>query len=182
MGLNQWVVAIIAGMLGFSYVAGAVQLQVMGPEEIWEGYDPRAEPLDEEILKTWEEDGVSYKEVYFNGEQFDGKYVRIYGIYAAPTGGKNLPGLVHIHGGGQTANKDWLKVLAGRGYAVVTFNWGGEWPNRERYTLWNGVENGDHKHRTGREVTQPSPRKDSYYLWTQASMRASRKSNMSSGA
>ncbi|MDF7808777.1 acetylxylan esterase [Pontiellaceae bacterium B12219] len=170
MKMNRWYVVILAGLVGISSLSSADD--VMGPEEIWEGYDPRAEPLDEEILKMWEEDGVTYKEVYFNGERFDGKYVRIYGIYAVPSGGKNLPGLVHIHGGGQTANKDWLKVLAGRGYAVVTFNWGGEWPNRERYTLWNGVKNGDHKHRTGGEVTVPTPRYDSYYLWTQASMRA----------
>ena len=145
---------------------------VMTPPEIWEGYDPRAEPLDEEILKTWEGDGISYKEVYFNGEQFAGKYVRIYGIYAAPTGGKNLPGLLHIHGGGQTVNKGWLKEFAGRGYGILTINWGGEWPRRERYTLWNGVENGDHKKRTGTRVTLPSPRHDAYFLWTQASMRA----------
>jgi len=144
----------------------------MSPHEIWEGYDPRQEPLDEEILESWTEDGIVYKEVYFNGEKFDGKYVRIYGVYAAPKGGENLPGLLHIHGGGQTANTSWLKELAGRGYVVMTFNWGGEWPNRKRYTLWNGVENGDHKKRTGREVTLPTPRGDSYYLWTQASMRA----------
>ena len=149
-----------------------VSVETMSPPEIWEGYDPRAEPLDEEVLKTWEQDGVSYKEVYFNGEKFDGKYVRIYGMYATPFGGENLPGLVHIHGGGQTVNESWLKELTGRGYAVVTFNWGGEWPGRQRYTLWNGVENGDHKKRTGREVTLPTPRSDAYYLWTQASMRA----------
>ncbi|MDF7809411.1 acetylxylan esterase [Pontiellaceae bacterium B12219] len=170
--MKRWYVVVLAGLLGVASLSIAEDIDVMGPEEIWAGYDPRAEPLDEEILKTWEEDGATYKEVYFNGELFDGKYVRIYGIYAAPTGAKNLPGLLHIHGGGQTVNKDWLKVFTAEGYAVLSINWGGEWPNRERYTLWNGVENGDHKHRTGREVTKPSPRSDSYYLWTQASMRA----------
>ena len=27
-------------------------------EELWAGYDPRKEPLDVEVLKEWEEDGV----------------------------------------------------------------------------------------------------------------------------
>jgi dienelactone hydrolase len=148
------------------------QTETMSPPEIWAEYDPRAEPLDEEILKAWEEEGVTYKEVYFNGEQFDGDFVRIYGIYAAPTGGKNLPALLHIHGGGQTVNTYWLKELAQRGYAVLSFNWGGEWPNRKRFTLWNNVPNGDHKKRNGSQVTLPTPRSDSYFLWTQASMRA----------
>ncbi|MFC7337903.1 alpha/beta hydrolase family protein [Haloferula chungangensis] len=146
--------------------------EVMGPEEIWEGYDPRAIPLDEEILKTWEEDGASYKEVYFNGEKIDGKQVRLYGVFAAPTGARKLPALLHIHGGGQTVNRDWLKEFSKRGYAILSINWGGEWPKRDRYTLWNGVENGDHKKRSGTQVTEPSPRSDAYYLWTQASMRA----------
>ena len=27
-------------------------------EELWAGYDPRKEPLETEVLKEWEEDGV----------------------------------------------------------------------------------------------------------------------------
>ena len=30
-------------------------------EELWAGYDPRKEPLDVEVLKEWEEDGVVLK-------------------------------------------------------------------------------------------------------------------------
>lgn len=146
--------------------------KVLTPPEIWDGYDPTAEPLDEEVLKTWEEDGTVYKEVYFNGEELDGKYVRIYGIYSAPKGGSKLPAVLHIHGGGQTVNTRWSKEFAQRGYAFLTFNWGGEWTNRKRYTLWNNYPNGDHKKRHARKVTKPSPRTDAYYLWTQASRRA----------
>jgi len=152
--------------------AQSQQSAVMSPSEIWEGYDPRKEPLDEEIIKTWEKDGVTYKEVYFNGENFDGKYVRIYARYAAPKGKTNLPAILHIHGGGQTVNNQWLDYWSKEGYAVLTFNWGGEWTNRARYTLWNGVKNGDHLKRKGTMITTPSPKSDSYYLWTQASMRA----------
>ena len=164
--------------LGFCLLSFGILVQtsdaidVMSPTDIWEDYDPRKEPLEEEILKSWQEEGVNYKEVYFNGEEFDGQYVRIYGIYAAPSGATKLPALLHIHGGGQTVNPRWLKEFAGRGYAVLTFNWGGKWPNRDRVTEWNHVPNGNHKERLGREVTEPSPRSDAYFLWTQASMRA----------
>ncbi len=144
----------------------------MTPPEIWEGYDPRREPLDEEVINTWDEDGVHYKEVYFNGEEFDGKYVRLYGIYAAPSGTSDLPAILHLHGGGQTVSKDWLKELTGRGYAALTINWGGEWPKRKRYAIWNGVPNGDHRKRIQNRVTVPTPRGDCYFLWTQAAMRA----------
>ena len=156
----------------FALLLPAWNALAMSPSEIWEGYDPRAEPLEEEVLRSWKDEGVSYKEVYFNGEKFDGKHVRIYGIYAAPEGGKKLPALLHIHGGGQTVNEDWLEEFTGRGYAILSINWGGEWPRRERYTLWNDVPNGDHQKRKGRNVTEPSPRSDAYFLWIQACMRS----------
>lgn len=169
LGGCRWFIAVVAGILAGS---GALEAAVQGPEEIWQGYDPRAQPLNEEILKSWEDNGASYKEVYFNGEKIDGKQVRIYGIYAAPKDGKDLPALLHIHGGGQTVNQDWLKEFSGRGYAILSINWGGEWPKRDRFTLWNGVTNGDHNKRKGSLITEPSPRSDAYFLWTQSSMRA----------
>ena len=45
--------------------------------DLWEGYDPRAEPLDLEILREWEEDGVvvrviRYPRRHIQGGESDG--------------------------------------------------------------------------------------------------------------
>jgi hypothetical protein len=96
--------------------------------------------------------------------------VRVYGMYATPVGKKNLPAVLHIHGGGQTAYVGWLEFWAGRGYAAMSFNWGGEWANRERFTLWGKLIQGNHGHFS--DKIDPTPHVNSWYHWTLVSRRA----------
>ena len=72
--------------------------------ETWLGFDPRAEPLDLEILKEWEEDGVILKVLRYRIGVFKGKKAMMGAVYGYPKEAKNLPGLVQIHGGGQYAD------------------------------------------------------------------------------
>ena len=65
--------------------------------ELWAGDDPRKKPLRTEVVREWKEDGVVARVVrYFIGS-FKGKPAWM----AAPKGGKKLPGVLHMHGGGQ---------------------------------------------------------------------------------
>jgi len=143
----------------------------MTPKQIWEGYDPRREPLEEEVIKEWTAEGRKFKEVYFTGEAWEGERVRVYGLYAAPVGARNLPAVLHIHGGGQTVNERWLRFWTGRGYAAMSFNWGGQWPNRKRYTLWGKLVQGNHR-QSNHHLVDPSPRINSWYHWALVSRRA----------
>ena len=93
--------------------------------ELWSGYDPRKEPLRTEVVREWEEDGVVVRVVrYFIGS-FKDKPAWMAAFYAAPKGRKQLPGVLHMHGGGQRANLNLVKYHAGRGYAALSVNWGG---------------------------------------------------------
>ena len=93
--------------------------------ELWAGYDPRKEPLRTEVVREWEEDGVEVRCVrYFIGS-FKGKVAWMAAFYATPKGEKNLPGVLHMHGGGQRANLHFVKYHARRGYAALSVNWGG---------------------------------------------------------
>ena len=93
--------------------------------ELWAGYDPRKEPLRTEVVREWEEDGVTIRYVrYFIGT-FKGKPAWMAAFYAMPKGGKKLPGVLHMHGGGQRANLHLVKYHARRGYAALSVNWGG---------------------------------------------------------
>lgn len=93
--------------------------------ELWAGYDPRKEPLRTEVVREWEEDGVMVRYVrYFIGS-FKGKPAWMAAFYAMPKGGKKLPGVLHMHGGGQRANLHLVKYHARRGYAALSVNWGG---------------------------------------------------------
>ena len=96
--------------------------------ELWAGYDPRKEPLQTEVVREWEEDGVVVRYVRFFIGSFKGKPAWMAAFYAFPKsakGGKKLPGVLHMHGGGQRANLHLVKYHAGRGYAALSVNWGG---------------------------------------------------------
>ena len=85
--------------------------------ELWAGYDPRTEPLDVEILKEWEEDGVVIRVVRYCIGTFKGQKAMMAAVYGFPKDGANLPGLLNIHGGGQYADanavfKDWYTLFA----------------------------------------------------------------------
>ena len=93
--------------------------------ELWGSYDPRKEPLQTEVLKDWEEDGVVCRLVRYQVGVFKGASSKVAAFYAFPKGAKKLPGLVQIHGGGQSASLDAVLTDAKRGYCSMSINWGG---------------------------------------------------------
>ncbi len=120
-------------------------------DELWAGYDPRAEPLDVKIIHEWDETyqgkALKIQMLTFTVGTFKGKTSRISAYYAYPKGAGNsdptsartspnlqssilniqstVPGLVQVHGGGQRADKHSVKVDAANGYASISLNWGG---------------------------------------------------------
>jgi len=94
-------------------------------EELWAGFDPQAEPLDVEILKEWEEDGVVLQVLRYRIGIFKGQKAMMAGVYGYPKDGTDLPGLLQIHGGGQYANYNACLTNGRRGYATISISWGG---------------------------------------------------------
>ena len=93
--------------------------------ELWAGLDMRAEPLDVEILKEWEEDGIVLKVLRYRVGIFKGQKAMMGAVYGYPKGGSKLPGLVQIHGGGQYADYNAALTNAKRGYATISIAWAG---------------------------------------------------------
>ena len=94
-------------------------------EALWAGYDPRTEPLQTEVLKEWEEDGVVLRVVRYQIGVFKGQKTMMAAVYGFPKGGRQLPGLVQIHGGGQFADYKAALTNAKRGYATISLAWAG---------------------------------------------------------
>ena len=98
-------------------------------DELWANFDPQAEPLGAETLKEWERDGVVCRVVRYRIGTFKGSPATMVGFYAFPfafpEGAAKLPGLLQLHGGGQSANLDGAVADAKRGYACLSLNWGG---------------------------------------------------------
>jgi hypothetical protein len=94
-------------------------------DELWGGYDPVKEPLNVEVTKEWEADGIVCRVVRYRVGVFKGAKSIMAAFYAFPKGGSKLPGLVQVHGGGQAAGLSAVIDDAKRGYACISVNWGG---------------------------------------------------------
>ena len=137
MKLTLWLVAIVVGFgwtVGFGEEPETLPPLVDGVapqdfQQMWAGFDPRAEPLEIEVLKEWEEDNVVLRIVRFRVGIFKGTKAKLAAVYGFPAdaadGGGKLPGLVQIHGGGQYADHKACLTNAKRGYATVSIAWAG---------------------------------------------------------
>ncbi len=96
-------------------------------QELWADYEKldKSTPLEIEVLKEWEQDAIVCRIVRYQLGVFKGSPSRVAAFYAFPKGGTNLPALVQIHGGGQSASLNSVVTYAKRGYASVSINWGG---------------------------------------------------------
>lgn len=109
-------------------------------EELWAGIDPRSEPLDVEILKEWDVDGVIIQVLRYRIGIFNGQKAMMAAVYGYPKGGTSLPGLVQIHGGGQYAQYQACVSNAKRGYATLSIAWAGRLSAYDYQVNPNGVK------------------------------------------
>jgi len=112
--------------------------------ELWAGYDPQKEPLRTEVVREWEEDGVVVRYLRYYIGSFKGKLAWMAAFYAFPKNAKNIPGVLHMHGGGQRANLTLVKFHASQGYGALSVNWGGKpmegAKSGEANTDWGAVD------------------------------------------
>ncbi len=160
-------------------------------DQLWKDYDPRAEPLAVEILEEWEDDGVICRVIRYCVGTFKGQKAMMAALYGFPRGGKNLPGLVQIHGGGQHANLNAVMTNARRGYACISINWlgnqmtglreGKPWKWAGANTDWGYVDATQNTHNSHFGSLAPdektiddieSPRNSNWFLGIIAARRA----------
>lgn len=149
-------------------------------EDLWQGFDPRHDPLEVDILREWDEGDIHLQMVDFTGEIFEGEKVRIFAYIGTPkTATGKIPGVLHVHGGGQTAVLDWPRFWAKRGYACVSFDFCGNTNlpelgaryKRDHYTRWGKVP-ADMLKVSGGLSMKPTPRHNPWYHWTLAARRS----------
>jgi dienelactone hydrolase len=150
---------------------------------LWADFDPRKEALVVKGVREWEKDGIVYRYVTFHIGTFKGKPAQMAAFFAFPKGAKKLPGLLHLHGGGQRAFLHEVEFYAKRGYACLSINWGGrEMENAKESdpnTAWGAVDPtqknvpGYGNLKPGDKYLDPfdSPRNNNWYLLTLGARR-----------
>jgi len=147
-------------------------------EALWADYDPAKEPLDVRIVREWEDKHVVFRYVTYHVGTFKGVRARMAAFYGFPKGGKKLPAILHLHGGGQRAFLHQVETNAKRGYACLSINWGAR-PMKnagpdDPNTDWGAVDPtqqnvpGYFNLKPGEKYLDPfeSPRNNNWYLLT----------------
>ena len=152
-------------------------------KELWAGFDPRQDALDAKIVREWEQDGIVYRYVTYHIGSFKGKPARMAAFFGFPKDAKKLPGLLHLHGGGQRAFLQEVEFYAKRGYACLSINWGSREMENARdgdpSTDWGAVDPtqqnvpGYFNLKPGDKYLDPfeSPRNNNWYLLTLGARR-----------
>ena len=144
-------------------------------DALWANYDPRIEPLEIETIRTWDEDGVRIEQLGFTGEIRRRQRVRVFAYRGVPIhdDGK-FPGVLHIHGGGQTAVLDWIRFWGKRGYACVSFDFCGKHPGRSNNitTDWGAIDANMLAPVEPPTNLEPTPRHSAWFHWALICRRA----------
>jgi dienelactone hydrolase len=145
-------------------------------DALWRGFDPSALPLDARVLREEAGDGFVIRTVQFTSEIVDGFTVRAVAYYGFPAGGRNLPAVLHIHGGGQNATRAYVEHWVRRGFTALSLNWGGrrlEGREASAKTDWGPLPfNQDGRDRESLYRTSPDARANSWYHWVVVCRRA----------
>ena len=167
--LRGWMMAIVMLLAGVNGARAQTN-----PIELWAGYDPTAEPLEIEVLRTWDEGSLRFEELFFTAETWEGQKVRMFAYRGAPASGEKLPGILHLHGGGQTASLDWVRYWAKRGYVAVSHDFAGRDGVRDpnKTTDWASAPANMLKPTLPTSTVQPTPRFSAWYHWILAGRRA----------
>ena len=110
-------------------------------DQLWEGFADldKNTPLEAEVLKEWEQEGVVCRIVRYQVGVFKGAPSRVAAFYAFPKGATKLPAILEMHGGGQSASLNSVVTYAKRGYASLSLNWGGNKMSLGQET-WSGPQ------------------------------------------
>ena len=135
--LVAWLLAAASLIVVSAGVVPAAPPQTLA--ELWAGFDPHREPIEAEILTSWDQDGILCHVVRYQVGVFKGAPSRVAAFYATPASANRVPAVIHIHGGGQSASLDVVTRYARLGYACLSLNWGG---NRMRLKDgdWDGPQ------------------------------------------
>ncbi len=153
--------------------------------DLYRSFDPDKDPLEVKVVKEWQQEGVTVQMIAYTVGTFKGVKARMGAYYAFPTKWTaKVPAILHMHGGGQTAQKETVIASARNGYAAISINWGGnkmaDQGSNDPGTDWGAVD-ATQKHNDHFGSCMPdnktidafeSPRNNNWYLLTLAAKRA----------
>ncbi|MFT5498081.1 MAG: dienelactone hydrolase [Kiritimatiellia bacterium] len=186
--ITCFVLALVLVCSAFSADSLPVLIEDQMPQSVralYADYDARREPLEVRVVREWQEEGNTIRLLTYTIGTFKGQKATMAAFYAFPTQHEGkLPGLIHMHGGGQRASIASATYAANNGYAGLSINWGGRPMEKaladEPTTDWGAVDATQAGHNSHYSSLLPdkltidpfeSPRNSNWYLIVLAAKR-----------
>lgn len=92
---------------------------ILTSQTLWETFDPNAEQLESDTIKTWQQNGVTVKNMYFTGRTFDNGQTRVFGTVCYCRSSENKPAVLVIGDFDKQVDVKLLIDLAKRGFVAM---------------------------------------------------------------
>lgn len=111
-------------------------MEILNSQSLWENYSPTAEPLEINVFKTIEKDGLVIKHLYFTGRSVDAaQKTRVYGIVCSKNTNPVKQAALYVGDYKKPINLDELEQLARKGFVAMAIDFAGR-SNKGMYTAY----------------------------------------------
>lgn len=101
-------------------------MEILNPQALWENYDPTAEPLELNVFKTEERDGLIIKRMYFTGRSVDvNQKTRVYATVCHKNTNPAKQAVLFVGDYKQPINLGELEQLARSGFVAMAIDFAG---------------------------------------------------------
>lgn len=111
-------------------------MEILNSQALWENYDPTAEPLEVNVFRTVEKDGLVVKHFYFTGRSLDENVkTRVYAVVCYKNTNNAKQGVLYVGDYKQPVNLAELEQLARKGFVAMSIDFAGR-SDKGVYTVY----------------------------------------------
>ncbi len=147
----------------------------MTPVELWSDFNPVADELDINVVRSWENDGAIYEKIYFTAKKSGDAELRAYALSARPKKKGKFPTVLILpESSGKELNESLFGGMEKEGYCMIAVDLEGEKEGKSRYTFYPDDLDYCNEDRAGRHMlyAEPSAKETVWYNRTLISRRA----------
>ena len=147
----------------------------MTPVELWSDFNPVADELMIEVVRSWESGGAIYEKIYFTVKKFAEAELRAYALSARPKKKGKFPTVLILpESNKRELDESLFRGLEKEGYCVIAVDLEGEIEGKSRYTLYPDELDYCNENRADRRMlyAEPSAKETVWYNRTLISRRA----------
>lgn len=146
---------------------------ILTPLQIWQDYDPEADPLQISFTDFRKQNGNISFEAFFNADKFGDVAPRIFVSGSYPTSSSPKIIIYISDGNGYPAPENFVSAFIAKGFGFVRFDYDATNTDSEKRSRYpESLKYGENAHcKTHLSVAEPTAKDSCQYLWTTVTRR-----------